>query len=60
MEFYREWCDVGTEDESMTGVEREAAEQEAREAVNAEWDAMYAASTMPAEDEMTAPDGQPF
>ena len=40
--WHRQWCDVGMEDEPLTEEEREAAEEEARQAVAEEFDALYA------------------
>jgi hypothetical protein len=63
MDFYRAWCDVGTEDEAITDEEREAAEAEAWAAITEEWDALRTAQRAPAPPqptETTTPDGQPF
>jgi len=58
MDFYWAWCDVGTGDEAITDEEREAAEAEARQAIEAEWDALR--DLPQTSTETTTPDGQPF
>jgi hypothetical protein len=49
MDFYREWCDVGTEDEPLADEERTAAEDEARRVCDEECDSMHGAPQTPAE-----------
>jgi hypothetical protein len=58
MDFYRAWCDVGTEDEPLTDEEHEASKEEVRRVCAEECDAMHEARQPTAA--TTTPDGQPF
>jgi hypothetical protein len=57
-QWHREWADVGTEDEPVTEEEQSAAEEAARDAIEAEWDALHNPPQAPTV--TTTADGQPF